>query len=228
MKIVACTLLLSAAGFAAGVHPALAADPVREEAPVVYNWNGFYIGANIGGLWGDKDWVEVVGPVPGGEINPDYSGVIGGVQAGLNYQIQQWVLGVEGEWTWTDADGASICIVGFDSCGVELNWVATLGARVGYAFDNVLPYVEGGAAWVDEKYHVAPGTPFAIDLDDTRTGYFLGAGIEYGFAPNWSAKLEYNYLDFGTDRLNFGGAIEDITQRSQTVRVGFNYRFDAW
>ena len=211
-----------------GLQAAAAADAVQEMPPVVYNWNGLYIGGFIGGLWGDKDWVEVVGPVPGGEIHPDYSGVLGGVQAGFNYQINNWVLGIEGEWGATNADGSSICIVGFDTCGVDVNWVATVGGRVGYAFDNILPYLKGGGAWVDEDYPVAPGTPFAITLSQTRSGWFIGGGVEYGITPNWSAKVEYNYLDFGTDRLDFAGAIEDITQHSHTVKIGFNYRFNAF
>ena len=167
-----------------------------------------------------------LGPVPGGIIHPDYDGFIGGGQVGFNYQINQFVLGAEGDWGWTNAKGSTGCISNAAiSCGVELKSVATLTGRVGYAIDRVLLYVKGGGVWVREDYPVAPGTPFAITLSNSRTGWLVGGGLEYGLSANWSTKLEYNYLGLGTDRLNFAGAIEDITQKAHVVKLGVNYRF---
>jgi outer membrane immunogenic protein len=216
----------------ASVGGAIAADlrvaPVYKAAPVAttYNWTGFYVGAFVGGLWGNKDWFEVVGPVPGGIIRPSYSGVIGGATVGFNYQVSSWVFGVEGDWGWTNASGSTGCIANAaNTCGVNLYWAATLAGRVGYAFDRTLLYGKAGGVWVREDYPVAPGTPFAITLRQTRSGWMAGGGVEHAFTQSWSAKLEYNYLGLGTDRLNFGGAIEDITQRAHVVKVGINYRF---
>lgn len=226
-RVVIMAMVLGCAGGArAADMPAKA--PVLAP-PVAAQWTGVYVGAFVGGLWGDKDWREIVGPVPGGIIHPRYSGVIGGAQLGVNYQINQWVLGVEADWGWTNAEGSTGCISNAAiSCGVELRSVATVSGRVGYAFDRVLLYVKGGGAWVREDYPVAPGRPFAITLANTRDGWLMGGGLEYGFGPNWSAKAEYNYLDLGTDRLNFAGAIEDITQRAHVAKLGLNYRFAGW
>jgi outer membrane immunogenic protein len=96
---------------------------------------------------------------------------------------------------------------------------------VGYAWDRVLLYVKGGGAWVSEDYPVGVGGPFAFTLSHDRAGWTVGAGLEWGFADKWSVKLEYNYLDFGTDRLNFRGAIEDISQEAHVAKAGINYRF---
>ena len=219
----------------ASVGTAPAADlpvgtPVYKAAPFDpgVNWTGFYVGGYAGGLWGHKNWVEIVGPVPGGSIQPDYSGFIGGVQGGFNYQFGQWVVGIEGEWGWTNAAGRTRCIAtAAVTCGVELNWVAMATGRLGYAFGRALVYAKGGAVWVGEDYPVAPGTPGAITLSQTRFGWTIGGGVEYALVTNWSVKVEYSYLDLGTDRLNFGGAIEDITQHAHIARIGVNYRFGA-
>lgn len=232
MRRLAGVLVAVAVSSVAAIGSVGAAD-LRVKAPVykapaaaIYNWTGFYIGGFVGGLWGEKDWREIVGPVPGGIIHPSYSGVIGGGQVGFNYQVSSWVFGVEGDWGWTNASGSTGCISApLLGCGVKLKWLATATGRVGYAWDRVLLYVKGGGAWVSEQYPVGVGSPFVFTLDHDRSGWTVGGGVEYGFTPNWSAKLEYAYIDFGTDRLNFQGAIEDITQRVHTVKGGINYRF---
>jgi outer membrane immunogenic protein len=90
--------------------------------------------------------------------------------------------------------------------------------------------VKGGGAWVRDEYTITSGGLFFADADDTQNGWTIGAGLEYGFSPNWSAKVEYNYLDFGTDRVTFvplAGAsfLRDVDQQIHAVKVGINYRF---
>jgi outer membrane immunogenic protein len=225
--VAAALLSLVGVGAAAAADLPMKAPVMRVDPP--FSWTGFYIGGYAGGLWGDKDWVEVVGPVPGGSIHPNYSGFIGGGQVGFNYQFDRWVFGIEGEWGGTNASGNTRCISSAAvTCGVELNWVAMLTGRVGFTVDRALIYAKGGGVWVQEDYPVAPGTPGAITLNNTRDGWTIGGGVEYAFTPNWSAKIEYNYLDLGTNRLNFAGAVEDITQRAHIAKIGLNYRFGMW
>jgi outer membrane immunogenic protein len=236
MRKLARILVAAVVSGVAGVCAAQAADlPVKARPMAVvdppFSWTGFYVGGFVGGLWGQKNWFEVAGPAPGGTINPDFSGVIGGVQGGYNYQFGRWVAGIEGEWGATNADGTSRCIAtAAFTCGVDVKWVAMFTGRLGYTFfDRTLAYVKGGGVWMREDYPVAPGTPFAVTLSQTRDGWTIGGGVEYAFLPNWSVKAEYNYLDMGTDRLDFGGgAIEDITQKAHIAKVGINYRFSGW
>lgn len=217
--------LLAAAGLVLGAQSASAADlgrPVyKAPAPAVvaaYNWSGFYIGGHLGGAWSSE---EARDPVAGltGVTDPD--GFIGGVQAGYNWQADRWVFGIEGDWSWSGADGSAPLVGTFSA---DHNWYATLTGRVGYAWDNWLWYVKGGAAWSDTEYRYnAFGT-----LSDTRVGWTLGTGVEWALAPQWSAKLEYNYLDFGKDTFAFVGGPVDVDTQVHLVKAGINYRFGGY
>jgi outer membrane immunogenic protein len=233
----------------AAALPAYAADLARPapayKAPVappvmLYNWTGFYIGGHVGGLWSSKDWTEVppfFGNGPG-TVSTDPDGFLGGVQAGFNWQTGPWVWGVEVQWSWADADGCGgIFVAGtyttFDACS-KIKWVGTVAGRLGYAWDRVLLYVKGGVAFADvEHVGVVGGAPFTNTVSDTRTGWMVGAGLEYGFLPNWSAKIEYNFMDFGSETYQFtrfapapaGVSSADIDQQVHVVKFGINYRF---
>ncbi len=102
----------------------------------------------------------------------------------------------------------------------QFNWYSTLTGRVGYAVDNWLWYVKGGAAWADVDYSIG-----GVKLGDTRTGWTVGGGLEYGLTPNWSAKLEYNFLDFGSDNIAAPIGVKADTQ-AHLFKAGLNYRFD--
>ena len=112
-----------------------------------------------------------------------------------------------------------------------------MAPRLGLTWDRALLYAKGGAAWVNNDYSlsIASSGLTTYTADATRWGWMVGLGIEYALAQNWSAKVEYNYLDFGTERILYtsSGAIpgalpfeEDIRQRIQVVKVGLNYKFD--
>jgi outer membrane immunogenic protein len=208
---------------AADLAPVLKAPPPR----TAYSWSGFYIGGFVGGAWGDKRWTEVVGPFPAASIRHDVSGILAGGQVGFNYQTGAWVFGVEGDIGWTDADGSTTCIVGPPFvCGAEVKSLATVTGRLGYAFDRVLLYGKGGGAWARDDYHASRFGVILSRASDSRSGWTAGVGIEYGLSPNWSVKLEYDYMDLGTDRVRFSdGAVEDIAQRLNTLKAGINYRF---
>src|SRR6202000_1731518 len=129
------------------------------------------------------------------------TGFLGGLQGGYNYQIGQFVLGVEGDWSWSGMSGASS--FGANNFTTDVDWTATLTGRAGIAFDRWLVYAKGGAAWARDrfstKFYTAPG----VEVTDTRLGWTVGAGVEYAFAPQWTAKLEYNYMDFGNRDVSF-------------------------
>jgi outer membrane immunogenic protein len=233
----------------------------RAAPPVYFSWTGFYIGAHVGGLWSEKDWTEVcsgfgtcVVPDVGGPFSagPRPSSFLGGAQAGFNWQTGAWVWGVETQWSWTDADECSAVsgnLGGFfavnraDACST-INWVGTVAARLGFAADRWLFYVKGGVAFADEE-HVflvssrngpgagLVGSALTTSASDTRTGWMVGGGIEYAFGGNWSAKVEYNFMDFGSQTYRFTtlpftpNSIHDvdIDQQIHVVKFGINYRF---
>ena len=126
------------------------------------------------------------------------------------------------------------------SCGGTANWIGDITGRVGLAYDRLLLYVKGGWAWSDNDYNVS-GNFFPVSLSgsasETRNGGLLGFGIEYAFTQHWTAKIEYNYIDFGTDNIIVpvsittpGGSIGlspsvAIDERINLVKVGVNYKF---
>jgi outer membrane immunogenic protein len=247
------------------MRPAYKAPP-PVVAPVAWTWTGFYIGAHIGSAWGTKEWTlnfdePDFGPFPLGQTQ--VNGFLGGPTAGFNYQVDRWVFGVEGQFSWADVKGSSGCnnfffegkaefpAFGSLSCNAKVDWLATLAARVGWTIDHALLYVKGGGAWVHDKFAVncapiiegceggpfisGPGTVWSGSR--TRAGWMWGAGVEYAFTPNWSAKIEYDFMDFGTHRVNLGlntanAECEcdflpvDINQRIHLVKAGVNYRFN--
>jgi outer membrane immunogenic protein len=224
--------------------PAIAADLGRAapavRAPVLapaalYNWSGFYIGGHIGGAWGNKDWTDVTGPVPVPFGSHDMSGFLAGGQIGINFQTGPVVFGIEGQASWTNADGDHTCNVGLATCRSEANWLGTVAGRLGYAFDRAMIYAKGGVAFIDEEFFVNAlpgGGLLASTGSDTRWGWMVGGGIEWAVLDNWSVKIEYNYMDFREDRFNFvtpGGAIlavGEIDQQMHVVKLGLNYRFN--
>ncbi|MEI9803190.1 MAG: outer membrane protein [Pseudolabrys sp.] len=186
--------------------------PAKAPAYVqAYNWSGAYIGINGGGGWGRSDFSA---PLSSGSFNT--SGALIGGTVGYNWQFSPWVLGLEGDIGWSSIRGSGNC--GGLSCDVRNNWLATARGRVGYAWDRVLPYVTGGAAFGDVKTSVAG---FG-DSTTTKTGWTVGGGLEMAIAGPWTAKLEYLYVDLGR-----GGSIvgSDAAYKTNIVRAGLNYRF---
>jgi outer membrane immunogenic protein len=230
--------LALAAGIAFSVCTATAADlppgpppppPVAPiaYAPPVYNWTGIYFGGHLGGGYAGSSWSD---PITGsGSDNFSSWGFLGGVQAGGNIQFNRLVLGVEGDFSWTNIKNS-----GTDSAGGALNtsvpWTSTVTGRVGAAFDRLLLYGKGGLALAqDQSSFTDPGG----NLTSTslmRTGWTAGAGLEYALDHNWSAKLEYDYLGFGSQALNFnspalGPVTSNATLNVQEIKAGINFRF---
>ena len=212
-------LLATALVLATGT--AYAAD-VLQEAPVAasYDWTGAYIGVNAGGGFGTFKLSPSGGG--GGSFDFSASGFLGGIQAGYNWQVGQFVYGVE-----TDFQGSDIkaeLSTGGPSLETKVDWFGTLRARIGYTpVDRFLVYGTGGLAYGHEKTSL----PGAFDFSKTKVGWTVGAGAEYAITNNWSLKSEYLYTDLG--KASFtpagGGTGIDVKVPFHTVRVGLNYKF---
>jgi outer membrane immunogenic protein len=211
------TGIASAADIARPVYKA----PPSGMIPVTYDWTGFYVGGHVGYGWADKNWTDGFGLF---DVSHKADGFLGGVQGGYNYQIGQFVLGLEGDWSWSGMRGSNNAFA--STFNTDVDWTATITGRVGMAFDRWLVYGKGGVAFTRDRYSTNFYTAPGVELTDSRTGWVVGAGVEYAFAPQWSAKLEYNYMDFGTKSVSFApGFSTNIDQTVQAVKLGVNYKF---
>lgn len=223
-------IALLAAVTTVGFNSAYAADvyaPLLEEAYVppaeAFSWSGLYFGGIVGYGWGDKDAFETESPEDG--VIYAVHGFFGGIEAGGNWQFNHLVLGIEGDVAWADINGAGL-IDNDDPISTQINFLATLTGRLGIAWDRLLLYVEGGGAWAKEQHTFTDGSSDTVS--DQRFGGLIGVGAEYALARNWSVKLEYNYICFGSKTFEFDvGEIEEIQidQNLQTIKLGLNYRF---
>jgi outer membrane immunogenic protein len=238
-------LLLGTVALIALAAPASAADlaarPYTKAPPppiaAVYDWTGFYIGANGGWGRGDKRWdaVDAFG-VRINEGSHDADGGVAGGQIGYRWQTGSWVWGVEGQGNWADLKGSneSLLFPGFRNES-KIEAFGLITGQIGYAWNNVLLYVKGGAAVTADRYRIfdiPTGILVGTSGDDTRWGGTVGAGLEYGFGPGWSVGVEYDHL-FMQDRtvtftspgtgLFFG--TDRIRQDVDLVTVRVNYRW---
>jgi outer membrane immunogenic protein len=196
----------------------LPARPYAKAPPAAvvaaYNWSGFYLGA-----MGGYGWETDAG-----------SGGFGGGTVGYNWQLpgSQFVFGVE-----VDAAGASIKDRFSEDGGgflvtqeTKINSFGSVTGRAGFAIDAALIYAKGGYAWANRKWSISDGIVTFSD-SQTHTGYTIGGGLEYMFAPNWSAKGEYMFTSLGSEAYNFGGPplVDSGTIDFHTIKVGVNYHF---
>jgi outer membrane immunogenic protein len=242
-------LLAGAVALSAG--QALAADLPPAPAPrapaayvpttaVVYNWSGFYIGANGGYAFanGDATYTATTPFLTGGTLaSGDLNGGFVGGQAGFNWQTGALVLGIEGDWQWawqeTNNGTGTACGTTFTcTANHKVNWFGTARGRIGGAFDRVLLYATGGGAWMNVTSQFNVGTASVFDQSSTLGGWTAGAGVEVAFSENFSAKLEYLYIsvsDFtasGTIPVPAGGTLtETTTITNNVIRAGLNFRF---
>jgi outer membrane immunogenic protein len=248
--------------------PALAADlppqmPVKATFQQRFTWTGCYMGAHAGGVWAQTDATD---PVLLVQDNPAFglagntvgtttanvrqSGAVIGGQIGCDYQFSpNFVVGIEGEASGSTLKGNTVVpfqpAVAFPGetarVKVTTDFIPSLTARVGYAVDSLLLYGKGGAAWAYNKYSVIgtfTGIPFDAEGLNITTGWTAGAGVEWAFMPDWSARLEYDYYDFGNQTVTMShvdaAGVTSFTgpmrykQTAQTVKLGVNFRVPAW
>ncbi|HYJ86029.1 MAG TPA: outer membrane protein [Pyrinomonadaceae bacterium] len=247
--------ILSYGAFAADLPRQRDVGYTAPPAPVA-TWTGYYIGGNIGYGWGrTENDATVVGLPPvlfglstaslarGDRDRQDINGVIGGFQSGYNWQAGSWVMGLESDLQASgQKSDALYCNLGGTTCAVaslsashKLSWFGTARSRIGFLFTpGTLIYGTGGVAYgqVKSDYNFTlGGVPFAsANFKDVKAGWTAGAGVEFAFASNWSAKLEYLYIDLGDSEVTVNVAgVGARVQRSFTEhvgRLGLNYRFD--
>jgi outer membrane immunogenic protein len=230
-KFLLATVAIAAFGTAL---PAQAADlgyrAPYQKAPAyapIYNWTGFYIGAHAGGAFSsDSNFNNGLGTGNNGNGR-----LLGGFQAGADWQFNpNWVVGVEGQYSWLSGNVGAVFPGGFAYTNNQ-NGLGSLTGRVGYTWGPGLLYVKGGYAYSDNNEAVTLASvpvPFTIN-GDHRNGYTIGAGVEYMFAPNWSAKAEYQYYNFGTANFTAPAALVptgNFTTDDHVVKVGVEYRIN--
>jgi outer membrane immunogenic protein len=262
----AASLMFASAASAADMAPRYTKAPPPVVA--VYNWTGFYIGVNAGGAWGHDENTFLgngIFTAPGNfpltsafitanQLNNNQGRFTAGAQAGYNWQVSNWLVGVEGDFNWLERKNYGFASVGLVpgtavtvvSTSSTAEWFATLRGRLGVLVaPTFLLYGTGGVAFGDNRGSqnivVARNDGlngfFINNNDDVRVGWTAGVGGEWGFAPNWSAKLEYLHVGFErkTDTVLFTGplaagvpgAAATISRRTDLdiVRAGINYRF---
>jgi outer membrane immunogenic protein len=234
-KVLLVTASLIALGAAApAVAADLAARPYTKAPPMiaaVYDWSGFYIGANGG--WGSSHncW-DFSGTTSEG--CHDATGGVAGGQVGYRWQSGTFVFGLEAQGDWADLKGsnASTLIAGVTNQS-RIDAFGLFTGQVGYAWNNALLYAKGGAAVTSDRYRTfsSAGALTSSSSDDTRWGATVGVGLEYGFAPNWSAAIEYDHL-FMQDRTytfttpaGVSAGTDRVGQDVDLVTVRVNYRF---
>jgi outer membrane immunogenic protein len=238
-------IALAGSAFAADL-PSRLPPPVYVPPAPIFTWTGFYVGGQIGYAWGtsNTNLGDNFGDYTSFSTNSD--GAVGGGHVGYNMQFNQFVIGLEG-----DVDGSAInnsiyrdpFIGGVlfipTNVGVSYGLQASIRGRIGYAWDRVLLYATGGVAFARINGDIY--TPFGYDsTSNLRTGWTLGAGLEYAVSNNWSLRAEYRYAQFGTSNIYasdaYGplaglGAIGAYGSRrinENRVNVGFSYKFDSF
>jgi outer membrane immunogenic protein len=214
------TVAFAGAASAADMPARMATKAVPYTA--LYNWTGFYIGGNIGYGWGRFS------DDAGGSQN--VNGVIGGGQIGYNWQQGNVVFGVETDFQGSGQKATQTgTIAGVPlSVSERIRYFGTVRGRIGYAWDRALLYVTGGWAYTNigaDASATVGGVTATVSSNTTKSGVAVGGGLEYAFAGPWSAKLEYLYIDTGSQSVTLFGVTDNIRTRDHILRTGINYRF---
>lgn len=212
-----------------------------------FSWTGCYIGGNIGPGFGNANisGSTSIAPTADNSINAGSGvGVLGGGQIGCNVQFaKNWIFGAEGDFGWSSISGTTPDPF-FDGKNLSsrTDWIASATGRVGYAFNNWMFYAKGGAAWAGNRYGFSSGpiTFEGITISPgfnetgagTAFGGTVGGGIEWSFAPSWSARVEFDYYGFSPQTLTLidptsgssSGPVR-IRQDVEAIRFGINYQF---
>jgi len=229
--IAMCAVLLTCLSVsAADLSPRpLPQAPVAAPVPY-YNWTGFYVGVNGGWAWGSQDpWNIITDRFD--RFSHDISGGVVGGTIGAQIQASHVVMGLEADPDWANIRGstfgsptiAGVPVTAPINADTKIDWESTLRFRVGYANDAWLLYGTGGLAILGSKTTLTTATGAAVCTaifngcsgTNRQVGAALGGGLEYGFTPNLSGKVEYLYIT---------AASFEVSRHSE-VRAGLNYRF---
>jgi outer membrane immunogenic protein len=233
-SVAGAALIAAGSANAADLRAPAYKGPPPVAAPVpVFSWTGCYIGAHVGWGWGRKDFQN--GRTTGGSTTPslvgniDTSGGIFGGQLGCDYQFWgAWVIGIQGSASGADINGFGDSITSAEPLHAKTDFLASVTGRLGWAgWNQVLIYVIGGGAWAHDRYWAFEDLTTATQ---SRSGWTIGAGVEWAFAPNWSAFVEWDHYDFGTKTATFSDFFgsSDVKQRIEAVKIGVNWRFNLF
>ena len=252
---VAASALATAASAADMPVPAAPAYYPPAYRPVIYDWTGIYGGLHLGAGALDDQVTTTTTTIlqPSGTVTKlSPFSVVSGAQAGFNVEFAPFVVGAEGTFTWSNISMTQVTpsllpTISENSTSAP-HWYATATGKIGFAANDFLFYAKGGAAWMNVKYTQSPaagGGQTSQTIVDTRSGFTVGGGVEFGMTENLSARVEYDFLDFGTKSYNFtnlgfvpagsaagtaptpiGSFPVSIRSVTQLITVGLNYRFN--
>lgn len=219
-------------------------DTSTRQAPM--NWTGFYVGGHLGGAFANNRWSD---PFPSARTGVNVNdagygdtihstGPLLGVQAGFDWQFGSWVVGVKGAWSKTSLRGENTCYsgVGGLNCQNTINNVGTATGRLGYAWDRVLAYAEGGAARGQIDYMLNGNTNLQTRgygvTSTSAWGWTMGGGLEYALNDHWTTMVDYQHVDLGRNTVEFPSVAlvklqgNTINQTIDLFRLGVNYKLD--
>lgn len=227
-------LIVASALIAAAATGAQAADLGSPRMPIAaavvapaFTWTGFYGGLNVGIGFVNTN----LGALSGGNLPGSATGLVAGGQIGFNYQMNNLVLGIEGDLGYfgTQRRGTPVPFAAVQvQSSWRTTWDASIRGRLGFAADRTLFYVTGGVAFADLRLANTDITNNVIlaAQTQTRVGWTVGAGIEHAFTPNWTVRAEYLYANYG--RRDFTTpAVAGVRMETHKIRLGVNYLFST-
>jgi len=239
-------LIVHGAGAASAADLPAKAPPPEYVAPQ-FSWTGFYVGGNIGAVWANNTWDDTLFGL--NFDNGNNARLIIGGEVGFNYQMGNFVVGVEGDFDWannynndpTVVVPAAVPVIGGNTLQLQSdnNWIATAAARFGYAVDRALFYVKGGGGWVQHNSLTIVNWTTGASItgfndNNSQSGWLVGGGIEWAAYYNWTVKIEYDYLGLGSRTITVpvtapflaGDTFSTGNRNVQEVKLGFNYLFN--
>ncbi len=212
--------------------------------PPLFSWTGFYVGGNFGGAWRQGNVNDSLFGLSFGNASNN-GAFIGGGQLGFNYQFGSFVIGVEGDFDWGDnttsantSSGVFITGIGTIQTSFNNGWITTLAGRFGVTNGPWLVYAKAGGGWVGNNNFTVTNVTTGASItnfnnNNTNSGWLVGAGIEWAFTPNWSVKIEYDYLGLNSQTFTVptgvflaGDTFTISNPNVQMVKVGLNYLFN--
>jgi len=200
-----------------------------KDAPLAhgFRWTGIYVGGHAGLVTGSTQGSVPVGPFA---LTTDYDldGALYGGHVGYNHQSGSLVYGIEGTYSGGEIDGSTTCVI-LLNCARELNWLATVEGRIGYAFGSSLLYARGGVAWGEVETDVSILGFGVASGSETHTGWTAGFGFEHALGNHVTARIEYAHVDLGDEEHTLNGplgAIPDTVEAEiDTIRLGVSFKF---